>query len=84
MSDNILQQFIDKIKTLSNFFNSETKNFSNHSVIEHLEKSLEQESRIRGDLGFVLNKMASNINTMEQQIENIEGSFDKRTSKIHG
>ena len=77
MSDNILQQFIDKIETLSNFFNPETKNFSNHSVIEHLEKAFEQESRIRGDLGFVLNKMASNINTMEQQIENIEGSFDK-------
>ena len=42
-----------------------------------MEEALEQESRIRGNLGYVLNRIASNIKTIERQIEKLEISVDK-------
>ncbi|MEE3235669.1 MAG: flagellin [Candidatus Latescibacterota bacterium] len=72
-----LEEFIGNIQFLSNFFKSEEKGPSKYLVIAHLERALEEESRIRGNLGYVLNRMASNIRTIEEQIEKIEVTIDK-------
>ena len=77
VSKRTLEEFIARIKFLSDFFNIESKSPSIHSVIAHLEEALEQESRIRGNLGYVLNRIASNIKTIERQIEKLEISVDK-------
>lgn len=72
-----LEEFITNIEFLSNFFKSEEKGPSRGLVIAHLGRALEEESKIRGNLGFVLNRMASNLRTIEQQIEKIEVTIDK-------
>ena len=77
VSKHTLEQFIAKIKFLSDFFKGEGKSSAGHSVIAHLEKALEQESRIRSNLGHVLNRVASNIKTLEQQLEKAEIAVDE-------
>ena len=77
VSKQTLEQFIAKIKFLSDFFKGEGKSSAGHSIIAHLEQALEQESRMRSNLGHALNSVASNIKTLEQQLEKAEIAVDE-------